>query len=302
MSGRYLIVTPAHNEEEFLGVTLTSVAAQRVLPHAWVVVDDCSTDGTWGMLESFASTHPWVRPLRRLPSDRPSGTDGLASAAEAAAFNAGLRQAADVDWDFVVKLDADIELPPDYFERLLAEFAADPSLGIAGGHCYEWRRGRLWWEAVPEDHVRGATKMYRRECFEAIGGMRETLGWDTIDQVTAEMRGWKVRSIRGLDLLHHRRTGSASGVIRGRLRHGRGSYLVGYHPGFMFVRAARRLLDPPPIVGSVLLLAGYFAAWLRREPRAVDAEFVAFFRRRQLGKLRHPLAALAPRGGGADGR
>src|SRR5262249_29120887 len=156
------------------------------------------------------------------------------------AFNHGLRAAGDERYDFVGKLDADIELPPHYFESLLGEFDADAQLGIAGGTLVE-RAADGDWRPAPaaSDHVRGALKLYRGACFAAIGGMREQLGWDGFDETMARMRGWRTHSFAHLVARHHRVTGSADGKLRGHARWGAGHYILHFTPLWVLARSLR---------------------------------------------------------------
>ena len=189
-----------------------------------------------------------------------NGADGLALAAEARAFNRALA-GIDLEWfTHIGKLDGDVELEPDYLERLLARFAAEPTLGVGGGTLLEpgaagWRPAR-----VPDYHVRGALKLYTRECFEAIGGIEERLGWDTIDETYARMRGFSTRSFDDLPARHHRPLATANGVLRGRARHGRCAYILHYGPGMG--RAA--LVQGRGLAALGLSGAAFLFGYLRR--------------------------------------
>src|SRR5918995_5299305 len=178
--------------------------------------------------------------VREAPQpDGPSGGDRLSRAAELRAFNRVLADHLDDSYTHIAKLDGDMELPPDYYERLLARFAAEPSLGIAGGDLVEPSGAGWRLLAVPDYHVHGAVKLYSRECFEAIGGLTERLGWDTIDLTYARMRDY--RTVRYPDLIarHHRPWGSADGRLRGAARYGECAWIVHYGLPWVTVRSVK---------------------------------------------------------------
>jgi len=184
-----------------------------------------------------------------------------------------------------VKLDADLSFAPDYFERLLRKFEEDPSLGVGGGMLYQARPHGLVLERAPLWHVRGATKVYRQECFSQIGGVEECLGWDTIDELRAEMNGWGTRSFEDVTAVHHRPTSSVGGLVRGTARLGRGSYYLGSDPVFMVARSVRRMLHPPYVIGGLAMFAGYCDAWLRGSSRYEDEELMSYLRGQQRRRL-----------------
>ncbi len=200
---RVLLITPARDEAAYLATTIRAVTEQSRPPDLWLVVDDGSSDDTPSILRSMAARVPFLETMPMPPQDR-TEEDGLTLAAEARAFNAALATVDLTQFTHVGKLDADVELPPDYFECLIERFEEEPQLGIAGGSLLE--HGRRGWRPtkVPEHHVRGALKLYSRECFEAIGGIEERLGWDTIDETYARMEGFATRSLPELSAKHHR--------------------------------------------------------------------------------------------------
>jgi hypothetical protein len=276
---RVLLVTPTRNEATHIERTARAVAAQTRRPDLWLVADDGSQDATPRLLGELASELPFLRVLRIDQNGGRNGADGLALAAEARAFNRAL---ADVDLEWfthIGKLDGDIELEPEYLERLLERFAAEPALGVGGGTLLEpgaagWRPAR-----VPDYHVRGALKLYTRECFEAIGGIEERLGWDTIDETYARMRGFETRSFGDLPARHHRPLATANGVLRGRARHGRCAYILHYGPGWVALRSLKVAASRPWGLSGAAFLLGYLRAWARREPQVEDQAFRRFVRR-----------------------
>ncbi len=222
MNQSLLVISPVRNEAAHLERVARSLADQTRPPDRWLLVDDHSSDGTFELAQSLAAEIPFITPLRA--PEHPALTDAhdrLASAAAPRTFNFGIRS---VDWGqftHISKLDGDMELPPEYFERILAAFVADPALGMAGGLRRELVRGRWWLERIPtEHHVNGALKCYSRDCLVAIGGIQERLGWDVIDETIARMRGFRTRTFEDLVAIHHRPWASADGTLRGRARYG----------------------------------------------------------------------------------
>ena len=274
-----MVITPAYNEAERLPELLASMTAQTARPGLLVVIDDHSTDRTGEIVDEAAREHAWIR--RAVPSFE----SGRAVGSKVARIVLEAARGLDDDWAFLSKIDADLTLPEDYFERILGRFAADPGLGIAGGGCYERRGGELWLEPVAPDHTRGALKTYRRACWDDIGGIRPVHGWDGIDTILAQMHGWRTRGFDEIRVVHHRPTGSAQGVLRGRFRAGEFAHFMGYHPLFMALRCMRRAATPPYLTGGLAMGAGYSFAALTRKPVFDDAEAVAFLRRKQLRRL-----------------
>jgi glycosyltransferase involved in cell wall biosynthesis len=222
MSISYAIVTPARDEADNLRRLAESVVAQTRRPEAWVVVDSGSTDATAEVVEELAREHPWIRLLKTAGERRPAP-----GAPVVRAFHAGLRELGDLP-SIVVKLDADVSFDADFFERLLEEFAADALLGISGGRCLE-RQDGVWRPThVTGDHVRGACRAYRRACLEDVLPLVEGMGWDGVDELRANGRGWRTRIIGDLDFRHHRLVGQRDGGRYRRWRaEGAGAYAMG---------------------------------------------------------------------------
>ncbi len=284
-SRRYAIVSPVRNEARFIRRTLESVTGQTEPPARWVIVDDGSTDETAAIIAEFAADADYIRLLPHVGDDAEKPTDRLLWAAEAVAFNAGLREVDLESVEYIVKLDGDLAFGPDYFATLMDEFEKDPSLGMAGGYCYQVDDGVRRKEWNPESHVRGPTKMYRTECFRDIGGIPTVYAWDALDEIKAQMAGWRTRSFP-LVVEHLKPTGTVGGLARARVRQGIGAYLLGYHPVFLFARSARLALAPPRVLGGAAFLAGYVQASFRRPERIADAETIAYLRGQQLQRLR----------------
>jgi biofilm PGA synthesis N-glycosyltransferase PgaC len=290
---RLLVVSPVFNEARHLPTVAAAVAAQTRLPDRWVIVDDGSTDGTRAVLTRLEAQLPFVQVIT-LPHDAARGADGLACAREIRAFNAGLDRQRGERWDYVAKLDGDMELPPHYFERLLRRFGASPGLGLAGGRFAEPRADGSWRViGIPPQFVPGALKTYRVECLERIGGVQECLGWDTIDETYARLHGYETRSFGDLDARHHRPTGTASGLLRGRARHGACAWITHYPAYFVLLRSVKQATFPPFGLSGLAFLWGYFAAAVRATPQVPDPAF----RRHIRSELHGRFPSARPRGG-----
>jgi poly-beta-1,6-N-acetyl-D-glucosamine synthase len=285
---RLLLISPVRNEAANVARTVRAVAGQSRQPDQWLIVDDGSSDGTVEIVERETTSLPFAR-LLHAPTDGSEGDEEarLARAAEARAFNWALGQDDASAYTHIGKLDGDIELPPGYFASLLEEFARDPRLGVAGGAFAEL--GRDGWERVPEppDHVAGAVKLYTRECLEAVGGIREHLGWDTIDETYARMRGFHTRSFENLEARHHRAWGSVGGRLRGRARYGACAYGADQPLWWVLVRSLKIATTRPFGVSGAAFVFGYLRAASRRAPRADDPE-LRRFARAELGRRLRP--------------
>jgi poly-beta-1,6-N-acetyl-D-glucosamine synthase len=275
---KYLAITPARDEGRLLPGLIDSMAAQTALPGCWIIVDDGSVDSTRTLLERAAQEYPWIEPHHLEPvRERAEGGESV--------IMPFLRPAVVNRYDYLLRVDADITFAPNFAELLLSEFARDPKLGIAGAGLWEPQNGS-WREVVtPAFHTRGAVKFYSAECFEAIGGLDSGLGWDTIDEVTALMLGFRTRCFRHIRACHHRPQGQAGGLWRARLAIGQAAYQSGYSPAFMLARAASHAFAPPFALGGILMLAGFLEGYVRRRPRAASHEVIKFVRRQQRRRL-----------------
>ena len=184
-----------------------------------------------------------------------------------------------------MKLDGDLTFSSDYFQRCFEHFTREPRLGIGGGEIYHRLGGKLKLEGGPRFHVRGATKIYRRACWEAIGGLFTAPGWDTIDEVKANMLGWNTNSFPELHLIHHRFTGSADGVLRDRVKYGSVCFICGYHPLFVLARCGYRLFRKPYVLGSLAILYGFLKSYLTHTPQVNDEPMIRYLRKQQLRRL-----------------
>ena len=269
MEQRLLIVSPVRNEDAYLELVADALERQTRQPDLWVVADDGSTDRTPEILARLAERLSFLQVIRVTKPPTPGPVkDRLAIAAEARSFNIGLNAVSWQSFTHIAKLDGDTELPPHYFERLLAEFERDPRLGLAGGLYADPdpQGGEDAWKVVPiplEHHVPGTLKCYSRECFEAIGGIPERLGWDTIDETYARMRGYRTRAFAELVAHHHRPWGSADGTLRGRARHGQCAYIAQFPLPWITLRAFKVARARPRVLWAwPSYMATYAPRWV----------------------------------------
>lgn len=287
--GRYIIITPAHNEEAFIGKTLESITKQILRPVAWIIVNDGSTDGTAKIVESYKARYDFID----LINVERSG--GRHFGNKVRAFNRGLEQARHFEYDFIGNLDADISLESHYFEVLISEFQKDPVLGLGGGIVASNIGEVFVKQKIAPDSVAGAVQLFRRACFEQIGGYVPLPlgGIDAAAEIMARMNHWNVRTFPDLCALEHRRTDSAkASPLEARIREGQRLYALGYDALFFFLRCIYRLKEPPRIIGSGAALLAFLHALLKREPLVLPQKVVHYLRAEQRGKLGHKLMRL----------
>jgi glycosyltransferase involved in cell wall biosynthesis len=289
MDARILIVSPVRNEARHIERVVRAVAAQDLQPARWIVVDDHSDDATLEILRGLERSVRFLTVMQAPAAPAGPVRDRLAVAAAPRTFNAGL---ATVDWrayTHIMKLDGDIEMPPGYLREMVARFDADPSLGLAGGVLDEPAAdGGMRRIKIAPHHVHGALKLYSRACFEAIGGMQERLGWDTIDGTYARMRGFTTRNFDDVVAIHHRPIGSADGTLRGHARHGECAYIAHYTTPWVALRAVKIARRRPRGLSGAWFFYGYVRAAARGVERVPDADYRRYtrreLRRRMLGR------------------
>jgi biofilm PGA synthesis N-glycosyltransferase PgaC len=277
---KYLIITPARDEEAHIEKTILSVANQSIRPIQWIIVNDGSRDSTGAIIDHYAHVYPWITARHRSNRGYREAGGGVVDT-----FYDGYSQIKSTQWDFIVKLDADLNFSADYFELCFAEFAKDPRLGIGGGGIYHEEAGEFKLEENPSFHVRGATKIYRRKCWDNLGGLLRAPGWDTVDEVKANMLGWSTRSFLDLRVLHYRFTGAADGAWKDCIKNGRANYITGYHPLFMTIKCIRRLPKRPYIVGSLGLFWGFVSCYWKGTVQVQDHELISYTRHQQMRRL-----------------
>lgn len=285
----YVLITPARNEETFIAKTIESVIQQTVRPLKWVIVNDGSTDATGAVVRRYLSDNDWIE-LVELPVRKERNF-----AAKVCAFNAGMERVKDIDFVIIGNLDSDVALDPDHFEFLMGRFHADPLLGVAGTVFREESGYNSETDSLEGQlHVSGQCQLFRRECFQNIGGYvaNKAGGIDWIAVTTARMMGWKTRSFREKWFLHHRHLGTAErSAFAAAFSYGEKDYYLGGHPLWEFFRVTFRMTKKPYLVEGIALGLGYAWATARRVKRPISKELMAFHRHEQMRKLRAILKA-----------
>jgi glycosyltransferase involved in cell wall biosynthesis len=279
----YVLITPARDEAQFIELTIKSVVAQTVRPLKWVIVSDGSTDGTDDIAREYAAQHLWIE-LVRMPERQERHFAG-----KVYAFNAGYARVKDVKYEVIGSLDADISFDQDYLSFLLGKLAADPRLGVVGTPFKDSSVQAYNYRFVGIEHVSGACQLFRRQCFEEIGGYVPVKGGgvDYMAVTSARMKGWKTRTYTDKVCLHHRPIGRAQdGTLSARFRTGVKDYSFGGHPLWECFRTVYQMGRKPYVVGGLVLGAGYLWALVRRANRPIPPEMVAFRRREQMQRLR----------------
>jgi glycosyltransferase involved in cell wall biosynthesis len=287
---QYVLITPSRNEARFIEKTLESVVHQTVLPLKWVIVNDGSMDATGEIAARYAEMYSWIelvnRPVRKERH----------FAAKVHAFNAGLERVKQLQYDVIGNLDADVSLDADHFEFLLSKFSQDSRLGVAGTVFTEPDGYNSAIDSFEgQTYVSGQCQLFRRQCFEEIGGYvpSKVGGIDWMAVTTARMIGWKTRSFREKSFLHHRRLGTADrSVIASNFTYGRKDYILGGHPLWQIFRCMYRVKQRPYVIGGVALFAGYWAAFLSNAERPVSRELMRFHRNEQMLKLKAIVSSL----------
>jgi len=278
----YVLITPARNEAEFIELTLKSMVSQTYRPLKWVIVSDGSTDGTEEIVRKYATENSWIE-LLRLPERAERHFAGKVHA-----FNAGYARVKDLNPDVIGNLDADVSFQPEHFEFLSSRFAEDVSLGVGGAPFREGSR-KYDYRFSNIENVWGGCQLFRRECFESIGGYVPVKGGgiDHIAVVSARMKGWKTRTFIEKVCIHHREMNTAGQrVLKARFKLGAKDYSFGNHPVWELFRMLYQIVSPPFAIGGLALGAGYFWSMVQRKEVSVSHELVAFTRHEQMLRLR----------------
>jgi len=279
----YVLITPARNEEKHIDQLIQSMIAQTALPTKWVIVNDGSTDATASLIGLYLEKHPWIE-LVNLPAHR-----DRTFAAKVYAFNAGFEKVKRLEYEVIGNLDSDVSFDADYCEFLLNKFEADPRLGVAGTIFQEDGYSSATDSFEGQNHVAGGCQLFRRQCFEEIGGYvpNKAGGIDWIAVTTARMKGWTTRSFREKSFFHYRSLGTAErSLLASTFSYGEKDYYLGGHPVWEFFRVAYRATKKPYLIGGIALYSGYLSAFFRRMNRAVSDELMRFHRKEQMSKLK----------------
>ncbi len=241
------------------------MANQTIKPVRWIIVDDGSNDSTPDIIDRYTTEMDFIHVIKN-----PRGQIRQPGAGVIRAFNVGFAVAKNIEYDIVVKLDCDLSFAPDYFERLLTEFAADPRLGIASGVYQETQDGKNWQVVnMPSYHAAGASKLVRRDCFEQIGGFIASRGWDTVDEIRAIAQGWHTTHFKELQMYHWKPEGAGIGRWKTNIMHGEIYYLTGGGLVFFLLKVLFRMKSKPYVVGGLGMFWGYLSNVLQRKPRLV---------------------------------
>ena len=254
---KYVIITPAKNEEKFIEYTINSICNQTLKASEWIIVDDGSTDDTTVIIEKYIKIYQWIKLIKKpnYKEDRSGGAKVIR------AFETGIKNLSQKDFDFIVKLDADLTLPHYYFEYIANEFRKNEKIGICGGICVTEYKGKVLAEKSADFHIRGAIKAYRKECFNEIGGLMPVFGWDGIDEFLAMYYNWELRTLNDLKVVHHRVTGKETGQFLFSMKIGNYCYKIGYDPFLTLLRSLRRAFGTKlNLFSGAGVLIGYFKA------------------------------------------
>lgn len=281
----FVVITPARNEARFIELTLQSMIAQTTLPMKWVIVSDGSTDGTDEIVERYATRHSWIE-LVRMPERRERHFAGKVHA-----FNAGYDRVKHLAFEVVGNLDGDVSFEPDHFAFLMEKMATAPQLGVAGA---PFREGTFQYDYrfSSIENVWGGCQLFRRECFEAIGGYMPLKGGciDHVAVLSARMQGWKTRTFTERVCIHHRRMGTAlQGSLKAKFKLGVKDHVVGNHPVWEIFRMAYQMKNRPYVFGGLALASGYAWSVIRGREAALSPQLVAFVQREQMYRLKRLL-------------
>jgi poly-beta-1,6-N-acetyl-D-glucosamine synthase len=292
-TSRYVIITPARNESRYIELTIRSMIAQTYPPLRWVIVSDGSTDGTDEIVCGYLADYPWIE-LLRMPERKERHFAGKVHA-----FNAGYDRVKDLEFDIIGNLDADVSFEPEHFEFLTGKMAENPQLGVTGA---PFREGSFQYDYRVQniENVWGGCQLFRRACFEEIGGYMPLKGGciDHVAVISARHHGWQTRTFTEKVCVHHRQMGTAlQGSLAAKFKFGMKDYSVGNHPLWELFRTIYQMRHGPIVVGGLALGSGYAWSLVRRKEIPLSPELVAFVRREQMQRLRRfiggkPRAAL----------
>jgi glycosyltransferase involved in cell wall biosynthesis len=278
----YVLITPARNEAEFIGLTIQSMIAQTYRPMRWVIVSDGSTDQTDEIVRKASAQCEWIE-FVQMPARKERHFAG-----KVGAFNAGYERVRDLAFDVVGNLDADVSFEPDHFEFLIGKMSENERLGVAGA---PFREGNFQYDYrfTNIENVWGGCQLFRRECFEAIGGYMPLKGGciDHVAVLSARLHGWQTKTFTERVCMHHRLMGTAlHGGLKAKFRLGMKDYSVGNHPLWQIFRTVYQIKNPPYVLGGLALGAGYGWSFIRRAEIPIPPELVAFVRHEQMHRLK----------------
>lgn len=280
----YVLITSAYNEEEYIGRTIEAVIGQTIKPLKWLIISDGSTDSTDSVVNRYANCYDFIEFIRREKTD-----NAAIFISKVLAIQAGYTLLKSKLYRFIGILDADITFSPNYYENIISLFYKNPMLGIAGGFIHEIQFGQFRSRQTnSKESVAGAIQLFRRECYESIGGHHPARfgGEDWICEIMARMNGWRVQAFPEIVVYHHKPSSSRRGTLSESLRGGRMDYAVGTHPSFEIVKCLRRISQQPYVIASLLRFIGFIEAYLTGEERIVAKDVIAFLRAEQWHRLK----------------
>jgi len=279
---KYVLITPAHNEQDYIEYAIKSILSQTLKPLRWVIVNDGSTDNTKNIVEQYVKRHNFIKLVNL---ERDGGHD---FGRKSIAFKVGYSEIRDLEFNYIGNLDADIYLEPDYYENVLRKLNEDNNLGIGGGIVYTKIGNRFFTSDETLDSVGGAVQLFRRPCFEAVGGLvpLEYGGEDAAAEIKAKMLGWKVRKYPDQKVFEQRRTGSAGlSLLGSKIREGQRFHSLGYDFLFYVIRCIYRLKDRPYVIGSIAALYGFIESIIRCRSILLPENVVIYLRAEQRRRL-----------------
>ena len=281
MKNNYIVITPAKNESNYIRFTLNSMIKQSIKPQKWIIVDDGSSDDTYEIVTKAIRNYSWITIIKTNSSEKRAPGTNVVNA-----FNYGLSTIKN-DYSYIVKLDADLEFDENYFEKMIRQFEINNRLGIAGGICVISTKGnKRKIEKIPEYHVRGTIKMYRKNCFDEIGGLIPKFGWDGIDEMKAMMLGWETKSFRDIIILHLRPTGKETGLLRYGWRRGTLNYYMGYNPLYLILSCINNFSKKPYVLFGLTLFAGYVYSYITNSEQINDKDLIKFIKKFQSQRIK----------------
>lgn len=285
MKKEYVLITPVHNEEKFIGQVIESVIAQTILPKKWVIVDDASDDKTSEIVKRYTKEYEFIEMCKL---NRTTVRSYYSRRTEV--FLVGYNRVRHLGHDFVAALDGDLTVPADYYENIFREFDANPMLGIASGVYVDDINGRHRKVVRADISTSGGIQVFRRECYEQVGGYT-TMRYgadDSLAEYTARMKSWQTRSFPAYEVVHHRPVGTRGGtnVVRVRFRHGLADYYLGSHIVFVLAKSFRRcFIETPLIIGGLARMCGFLFGYLGNCKREAPKDVVEYIRKEQMGRL-----------------
>lgn len=283
---RYVLITPAKNEEAYITKTIESVIKQTIKPIKWVIVSDGSTDRTDEIVEKYLVDNKFMELIKK-SSDKTRNFG-----AKARAISLAYQKLKELDFDYFGNLDADVSFDPNYYENILNEFAMNPKLGVGGGIRYDLINNKFQMLKCAPDSVGGPFQLFRRKCYEEIGGYKPLRfgGIDAVAETSARMLGWEVKHFPQNKVFHHRPTGSAhNNIIKQKFRAGLRNYSIGYHPLFQIFKLISNISLPPYFLGSLFLFSGYIWGAIKKYDMPISKDFKDYLRSEQLKKIRRSL-------------